>query len=116
LSRVEADLLGGKNADVRIWKQYDKDFHVALISNCSSAFLLRVYEGIYSHYLRYQMMALGFRGEPARMEHQLLLDHALNRDAEAAVRVLGEHIDKGVEHAVAHWPDALTRRVPATAT
>lgn len=56
------------------------------------------------------MMALGFRGQPARQEHQLLLDHALDRNADAAVRILSDHIERGVEHAVEHWPAALSRR------
>jgi DNA-binding GntR family transcriptional regulator len=101
LSRVEAQMQAGEGSDVRVWKQYDKEFHVALISACSSSFLLRVYEGVFSHYLRYQMLALGFRGAPARKEHQMLLELALDRDADAAVGVLAEHIDKGIEHAVA---------------
>lgn len=101
LSRSELDLLNGKKADLRLWKQYDREFHVALISACSSSFLLSVFEGVFNHYLRYQMLALGFRGEPARKEHETLLKLALERNPDAAIAMLKDHVERGVEHAIA---------------
>jgi DNA-binding GntR family transcriptional regulator len=56
---------------------------------------------IFDRYLRYQMVALSYRGDVAANEHQQLLDAALRRDAETAKRVLVLHIQGGVEHALA---------------
>jgi DNA-binding GntR family transcriptional regulator len=56
---------------------------------------------IFDRYLRYQMVALSYRGDVAANEHQQLLDAALRRDAETAKRVLVMHIQGGVEHALA---------------
>ena len=86
---------------VETWKKYDWQFHQALISACGSRLLLQTHATIFDRYLRYQMIALGHRGEIAAREHKLLLEAALARNADGAIRTLREHMNGGVEHALA---------------
>jgi DNA-binding GntR family transcriptional regulator len=101
LSSIEKRILAGERGEVEVWKQYDWQFHQALISACGSRILLETHGGIFDKYLRYQMLALGNRGEIAVREHRKLLDCALKRDAETASKVLTAHVEGGVVHALA---------------
>jgi DNA-binding GntR family transcriptional regulator len=56
---------------------------------------------VFDKYLRYQMVALSYRGDVAEKEHKQLLDAALARNATAAKAILIKHIDGGVQHALA---------------
>lgn len=101
LSRLEQLLMAGENADAQLWKRYDWEFHHALISGCRSTALLDTHAGIYDKYLRYQMIAVIFRGEIAAAEHRQLLDCALKRDAVKACKILKKHIDGCVDYTAA---------------
>jgi DNA-binding GntR family transcriptional regulator len=100
LSAMEKRILAGDRAAIETWKQYDWQFHQALISACGSRVLMETHGGVFDKYLRYQMLALSNRGDVAAREHRMLLDSALARDAKAACKVLTAHIDGGVEHAL----------------
>lgn len=91
----------GGRADTGLWKRYDREFHQALIEACGSQTLLDLYGGVYDQYLRYQMVAVVFRGEVAAEEHRSLLDCALARDAARACAILTRHVDGCVEHTLA---------------
>ncbi len=83
------------------WKRYDWQFHGALIAACGSRMLVDTHAAVFDKYLRYQMIALSYRGDIAAREHALLLDCALRRDAARAAEVLTRHVAGGVEHALA---------------
>lgn len=102
LARLEARMLAGDRAEAETWKRYDREFHSALISACGSGELMSAHAQIYDQYLRYQIIAVIFRGTDAALEHKRLLDLALRRDAEAAAEVLGSHINACVEHTLAN--------------
>ena len=91
----------GERNETELWKRYDWQFHEALISACGSLALMEAHAGVFDQYLRYQMLAMSYRGDIAIREHRMLLDCALKRDAATACKVLAEHIDGGVEHALA---------------
>ena len=91
----------GDRSQTELWKRYDWEFHQALISACGSQILMATHAAVFDKYLRYQMIALSFRGDIAAQEHRILRDSALARDAETATRILGEHVAGGVEHALA---------------
>lgn len=93
LAALERSLLAGEAADAALWKRYDWEFHHALIGACGSRTLLKAHAAAYDRYLRYQMVAVVFRGEVAAKEHRKLLDAALARDAAAAQVILRGHID-----------------------
>ena len=101
LAAMEKLMQAGDRSGTEAWKRYDWEFHQALISACGSRVLMETHAGVFDKYLRYQMIALSFRGEIAAREHKILLDCALRRDAETARRVLAEHVHGGVEHALA---------------
>ncbi|MCU4179344.1 GntR family transcriptional regulator [Bosea sp. BH3] len=101
LAQMERRMLDQDRADPELWKRYDWEFHHALISACGSRVLLETHAAIYDKYLRYQMVAVVFRGEIAAREHQILLDCALNRDMARAEQVLAAHIDGCVDDTLA---------------
>ncbi|WP_099864975.1 GntR family transcriptional regulator [Pararhizobium haloflavum] len=101
LASMERLMESGERSHTEDWKRYDWEFHQALISACGSAALMETHAAIFDKYLRYQMIALSFRGDVAAREHQLLRDCALKRDADAAARVLADHVNGGVDHALA---------------
>jgi DNA-binding GntR family transcriptional regulator len=101
LARMEKVMATGDTSRAEDWKRYDGEFHQALIAACGSKLLMDTHSVIFDRYLRYQMIALSYRGEVAANEHQQLLEAALRRDSETAKRVLELHIQGGVEHALA---------------
>jgi GntR family transcriptional regulator, carbon starvation induced regulator len=83
------------------WKRYDSEFHQALISNCGSQVLIEAHAAVFDRYFRYQMIALHYRGEEPAKQHQALLQCALKRDSTGAAKVLRQHIESCVAHALA---------------
>lgn len=100
LATLERRLLAGEAADAMLWKRYDREFHHLLIAACGSAALLETYAAAYDSYLRYQMVAVVFRGAVAAEQHAALLDCALARDAARACGILEAHVDGCVEHVI----------------
>lgn len=104
LASIEDKMMAGEEIDMRQWRRYDREFHTALISANRSSFMLKMYNDIFDHFLRYQMLAMGFRGKPAAEEHQKLMKYALARRGDEAVAVLTDHIELGVQEAIAKGP------------
>jgi DNA-binding GntR family transcriptional regulator len=101
LASMERRMSEGDRSQAELWKRYDWEFHQALISACGSRVLMETHAGVFDKYLRYQMIALSYRGDIAAREHKILLDCALNRDATTAKATLERHVNGGVEHALA---------------
>jgi DNA-binding GntR family transcriptional regulator len=101
LARMEERMAQGGRDHTEEWKRYDWQFHQALISACGSKMLIDNHAAVFDKYLRYQMIALSYRGDIASNEHATLLDCALKRDAGRACEVLTRHVAGGVEHALA---------------
>lgn len=102
LSRMEARMLEGdrSESETALWKRYDREFHHALISGCGSRALLETHAVIFDRFLRYQILAVMFRGGVAADEHKALLDCALARAADAASAILAHHISACVDYTV----------------
>lgn len=101
LATLERRMREGDRSDTELWKRYDWEFHQALISACGSAVLMETHAGVFDKYLRYQMIALSFRGDIAAEEHRIMQECALERDAKRARETLVRHVEGGVEHALA---------------
>jgi len=101
LTRMEEVMASGDTSKAEDWKRYDWEFHQALISACGSNLLMETHSAVFDKYLRYQMVALSYRGEVASTEHRQLLEAALGRDEKTAKKILTLHIQGGVEHALA---------------
>ena len=100
LDAHEERLERGDSTQISEWRRSDWSFHQSLISACGSRTLMRAHAEIFDKYLRYQMIALTFRPEASRREHQALMEAALRRDAAAATELLRAHIHAGVRHAL----------------
>ena len=68
------------------------------IRACNSTNLLGLCATLFGKYLRYQILVLTHRGEVARQEHQALFESAIKRDANAATKLLTQHIMNGLTH------------------
>jgi len=104
LSQIEKRMVAGDRREPETWKRYDWEFHHALISACGSKALLDTHAAVYDKYLRYQMVAVVFRGEIAAREHRQLLDCALKRDAQTAQTLLVKHIQDCVTYTLSSGP------------
>ena len=98
LAFMEGRMAAGQREGTELWKRYDREFHQALIAACGSQTLLDLYAGVFDQYLRYQMVAVVFRGEIAAEEHRLLIECALSRDSGRACDVLAGHVNGCVAH------------------
>src|SRR6201990_145287 len=83
--------------DPELRKRYDGEFHQALISSCGSRELMQTHAVVFDKYFRY---ALQYRGSATAEQHRALLECALERDAEKARKILVDHIDGCVAHAL----------------
>jgi DNA-binding GntR family transcriptional regulator len=101
LSAMEKRVAAGDASCREAWKHYDREFHHALISACDSTALLETHAAIYDKYLRYQMVAVVFRGEVAMREHGMLLEAALTRDWRNGQSILTRHVQDCVEETLA---------------
>lgn len=101
LALMEERMKAGDRSDTETWKRYDWLFHQALISACGSRELMETHGSVFDKYLRYQMIALSYRGDVAAREHKQLLECALKRDAATACKILSAHINGGLKHALA---------------
>jgi DNA-binding GntR family transcriptional regulator len=101
LATMEANMASGDRQVAKLWKQHDWQFHQALISACGSQALMLLHNAVFDKYLRYQLIALSYRGRNAADEHQALYDCALQRDAEGARDILQHHLRGETEHALA---------------
>ncbi len=100
LARSEQLMMQDSATHSADWQRFDRQFHVALISACNSRWVLRMHRVIHDQFRRYQVLALNtiaFRGKPLVDEHRLILEHAVNRNADKAVELLAAHIQKGVD-------------------
>jgi DNA-binding GntR family transcriptional regulator len=100
LARMEKVMATGDTSHAEDWKRYDWEFHQALIAACGSRLLMETHSSVFDKYLRYQMVALSYRGSVAEEEHKQLLEAALKRDSKTAKEILQRHIQAGVEHAL----------------
>lgn len=100
LSRFEDQIIAGDRSNAEVWKNYDRAFHRALVSACGSETLLQTHARMFDQYLRYQIVAVIFRGIVAADEHRQLLQSALERNHLKAISILSIHINSCVDHTI----------------
>jgi GntR family carbon starvation induced transcriptional regulator len=101
------------------WDRRNRDFHMALESACGSPWLLKLSGLAVSQSERYRRHTIGYdRLLPAvQHDHAAIMKAAIGRDAEAACRLLAEHIDTGAQRVLKAMRQAKTgRREPKKAT
>jgi DNA-binding GntR family transcriptional regulator len=95
LSRTPERAAGDPSRSSDGWAQAHAAFHTALIEGCDSPWLLRLHGQLYDQSERYRRLSISItpRRRNIGNEHQAILDAALARDADKAVRLLAAHID-----------------------
>jgi GntR family carbon starvation induced transcriptional regulator len=83
--------------DPELRKRYDGEFHQALISSCGSRELMHTHAVVFDKYFRY---ALQYRGSATVEQHRALKECALKRDIDTAKKILTDHINSCVAHAL----------------
>lgn len=91
LSKVEEE---GITENLELWEQRNHEFHWALISACSSRWLLHFFRILYDQHKRYRNISLtaNLIQRAVHDEHQRIYEAALARDVETVCRETEQHI------------------------
>jgi GntR family carbon starvation induced transcriptional regulator len=106
LSKIEAQLDAGRAELSSIWENENQAYHLTLIENCGSPWLLRFASILFEQSRRYRRQAISMEAIPQillQQDHRAILDASLNRNAGLARELLKTHIRKtasGVESAL----------------
>ena len=76
-----------------LWEARNNEFHLALISQCKSAWLMRIYELLYDQHRRYRVIARVARADrDIHGEHEAMMTAALDRDVDQLLACHEAHI------------------------
>lgn len=93
LSRANQRMHDGTAGAVDEWEARNREFHQALVSRCTSSWILSMLETLDRHSERYRRAALtSNRPRDVHAEHTALMDAALARDADRAAALLADHL------------------------
>lgn len=98
LKRAESD-----HANMEHWEQLHGRFHRTLVAPCGSAWLLRFISQLHDQFDRYRRLAPENQAirEVLDAQHHELVELALERDVQAAVRLIDHHVVLSYEVALA---------------
>lgn len=104
----------GRNVAEDIWESRHREFHYTLVSACQSDCLLHLHGLLSDQFDRYRRLSAQSRlpNSPRSLIHQQILEAALKRNADLAVRLLGEHIEEAARLIVAGLSPPEERRKP----
>lgn len=79
--------------DPATWEARNAEFHLALISQCQSRWLMRIYELLYDQHRRYRIIArIDRAGRDIHGEHVAMLEAALAHDIDSLLACHEAHI------------------------
>jgi len=116
------NLLVERNAvepvDEEVWEARHREFHLALLQACGSRWLLQIVSLLTDQFDRYRRLSVesSSSGKPVSLEHQRIVDAALKRDVEAAVRLLKDHIAHATRLIIENWHAVLKPKQRGDAT
>lgn len=92
---LDAARLGGDTfPGYRAYWKVDEGFHRRIAEATDNEFLLRAYSSIEGHIQRFRLMVHNdMSGEHTVREHQAIIDAFRERDAEAAMLAMNEHVE-----------------------
>jgi DNA-binding GntR family transcriptional regulator len=96
LERVETSMTQPTPETITGWERANRQFHMALIADCPSRWLLRFTASLYDQWQRYRHRTVLRRSIPRRglsADHKELIRLTLARDADAACAALSQHIE-----------------------
>ena len=104
----------GKNVAEDVWESRHREFHYTLVSACQSECLLHLHGLLCDQFDRYRRLSAQSRlpNSPRSLIHQRILDAALSRNADMAVKLLREHIDEATKLIVNGLELPESRRKP----
>lgn len=109
LTGTQRRLESGAEDANRDWADKDRGFHMALLSSCGSAWMMRICGMIYDQTARYHRAQILSGIAPAKTtteEHAALKEAALSFDAAAACSILRAHISNVASRIeAATWSD-----------
>ncbi len=81
------------------WEKRNGDFHDALISACTSKWLLRFRHILYEQHKRYRFISIlsDNKTRDVHKEHEAIKDAAISRDTELACEEIRKHIQKTLD-------------------
>lgn len=96
LSKVEERIRDEPESLAQPFEERNREFHLALISACPSAWLHRIYGVLYQQSERYRRISLIKRSQTrdVHAEHKAIFDAVLARDVDLARRLTEDHIDR----------------------
>jgi GntR family carbon starvation induced transcriptional regulator len=95
LSLTEERLTNDAAAAFPEWELRNKEFHIAIVSGCTSHWIVKLRSKIYQLLERYRWLS-AVEGPPpssVHIEHKKLRDAVVARDADGAVAALSAHIN-----------------------
>ncbi|WP_066457895.1 FCD domain-containing protein [Castellaniella caeni] len=97
--RIQSGDDAGRVADMAEWEHHHRNLHTALCSACGSPWTLHFIDILYEHLERYRRYFWQYaaRVSGAGREHEGIVQAALARDADAAVRQLRRHFQTQAE-------------------
>ena len=117
LSRVPRSLNSESFATNPEWERLHRAFHIALIRNCGSRWLLAFCEGMIDQAYRHRQLAVAkiYPERNEAEEHRAIVQAAIEGDADAAVRELEAHYQRTAKIILecmesAAQPQAISRR------
>ncbi|MDZ7754166.1 MAG: GntR family transcriptional regulator [Gammaproteobacteria bacterium] len=101
--------------DLIDWEARNAEFHLALISACTSSWLRRFYDVLYDQHKRYRNMARLAHNVPRDIhgEHIAIKEAALKRDAKAALAANEQHIRRTAEVCAPALAEIMAKRANA---
>jgi DNA-binding GntR family transcriptional regulator len=85
----------GRNVPEDVWESRHREFHYSLVSACDSPCLLHLNGLLTDLFDRYRRLSIAGRlpSGPRTLMHQKIVDAALSRNADLAVKLLLDHIE-----------------------
>ncbi len=82
------------------WSVRHKDFHMALLSGCSSPKLLTLCSGLFDQAERYRRLSMRYRKEPRHKaaEHRRIMEAVIARHKAEALSLLREHTTRTADN------------------
>jgi len=98
LSKIEERMHQDPQTLAKLFDQRNREFHLALIAACPSAWLNRVYNVLYQQSERYRRISLVNRtmNRDVHSEHKAIFDAVMARDVERACELSAAHLDRTV--------------------
>lgn len=106
LDKVETLPLAQRVGSGARWTQLHRDYHAALVAACRSRWLLNFRGLLFAQAERYRLLSQRHRPKASsrKNEHRLIMEAALDRDADRACDLAEEHIRRTVDEVLRYAP------------